>query len=120
MTDDEREEILAEERRHLDPAKRKSEAEELARRVMSLPGRDQIAEWKEKGEATNAARAAWKAEMAAQKEGVVPAWSAIIDTRIDARLAEQRQFFLKVLQEGLDAAAVFAEAAGQKLEELEA
>jgi hypothetical protein len=118
MDEDERERILAEARKNLDPRKRQEEQLELARRVMSLGGRDPVAEWKAEGEALDAARAAAKAELLAQKNTALD-WSEI-DARIDARLAAQRQFFLNVLKESMDAAAVFAEAADRKLSELEA
>src|SRR6476659_9331960 len=116
MDEEERERILAEARKNLDPRRRQEEQLELARRVMAGDGPDPIAAWKAESEALDAARAAAKAELQSANQ---VNWSEI-DARIDARLAAQRQFFLDILKESMDAAAVFAEAADRKLSELEA
>jgi hypothetical protein len=96
VTDQEREEILEQARRNLDPVQRRIEQTELARRVMSLPGSDPVATWKAEGEAVDVARAEAKQEREAEAATAAfisaTEWCAWVTERIK----EERAFILEV------------------------
>jgi hypothetical protein len=97
MTEEEREEIIEQARRNLDPRKRQEEQLELARRVMTGDGPDPVAAWKAEGEAVDAARAEAKAELLAQK---TVDWSEI-DARIQAALLQERRLIMEAVANAL-------------------
>src|SRR5262249_39162892 len=97
------ERILAETRRNLDPIQRRADQQELARRVMSLPGSDPIEKWRAEGEASDAARAAAKRERVHERdqEKREAAEAASISTKdwaawVTERIKEEREFILEV------------------------
>jgi hypothetical protein len=93
VTDEEREEILEQARRNLDPIQRKAEQVELAHRTMALPGSDPVEKWRTEGEEFDAARAAAKEEREATAALIsATEWCAWVTERVK----EERAFILEV------------------------
>jgi hypothetical protein len=99
MTDEERNEIIRQTRENLDPAKRRAEKIDLARRLMLAPaGDDPVLKWKQEAEEKEAQKIAAKRVMQNKEAEVTAAatdnadWSAWVEDKI----RYEREFILEV------------------------
>jgi hypothetical protein len=97
MDDQERERIISEARRNIDPVRRRTERVELAKRLMSQPLEDKVEKWKRDAEEREACRVDAKRAMRQHQEAAAADNAASWSSWVEDKIKVAQEFIFEVV-----------------------